>query len=207
MDTPYFQTSSDCNTKMVIVVEASAMGTAPYSNLAVFDDKFLPVEWFRKNKELFENVDIVYFTRFYGDPSANIDFLDIIKYLKTVNPHISFEVFSSIEYRSKAWWDGIIAELMDNSSQLTVVRSALAGLDIKNDRKEIYDMVLKSNKVKTVDFVSYTDNRFKGVKYIDPTGFIWPEYLLSSIYYRYDVTNLSRQEFLDKYLTNIESLK
>lgn len=117
------------------------------------------------NKEVVEQLLQVLFCGHFGDPLINPHFLDMIKYLKEVNPNIMINVHTNGSFFKEEWW-------IEFAKALPKLHSIHIALDGLKDTHHIYrigtdwDKIIRNSKafidaggIATWEFIRFKHNQ------------------------------------------------
>ena len=117
------------------------------------------------NEEVVKQLVQVLFCGHFGDPLINLDFLDMVKYLKETNPNIMVNVHTNGSFFKEDWW----VEFAKALPKLHSIHIALDGL---KDTHNIYrigtdwDRIIKNSKafinaggIATWEFIRFKHNQ------------------------------------------------
>jgi len=125
--TLHVEPSSNCNLNCPQCAR-NVLGQYTNPDLMVTD---LPTEWFTEQlpKSFVRQLEKIYFCGCFGDPCMHRELLDIIEYLKSVNPSIIIGINTNGSIRNPAWWSEC-AKLL--SHERDYVMFAIDGLEDTN---------------------------------------------------------------------------
>lgn len=114
-------------------------GGLPNPNLVLAD---WTIDDFKKiiNKEVLKNLFQILFCGHFGDPLINPHFLNMIKYVKEVNPEVMINVHTNGSFYKEDWWVEFAKSLPKN-------HSVHIGIDGLEDTHKIYRIGTDWNKI------------------------------------------------------------
>ncbi len=92
------------------------------------------------NREVLDQVNMIYFCGNYGDPLMNSELIDMIEYAVKINPHVSIRIHTNGSLRDKNWWKKLY-------HVLPIDHSVVFAIDGLEDSHSIYRIGTNYKKI------------------------------------------------------------
>jgi len=135
----HIEPTSLCNAECPMCARnVNGVGLNPHITL-----KSLTKKWFKDNlaQEQVEKLQKIFFCGNVGDPAATPELLEIIEYLKSVNPDIVIGINTNGGLKTPSWWSRL-GQLLDGNLDYCVF--SIGGLE---DTNHIYRRNVNWNKI------------------------------------------------------------
>ena len=133
----HLEMSNFCNAKCPMCPRERPM------NSKIINTKMLTLEKVKAlfNEDFIKRLEIMYMCGNLGDPAAAQDTIEIFKYFREINPHISLSMHSNGGLRSTRWW-GELGKTLSGKNDYCVF-----GIDGLADTNHIYRVNTQFEKI------------------------------------------------------------